>query len=349
MNALVLILTLLGPTPGGTRGTPQSWVHPSTYQLHLNDNIPLSAGNTWAAPDIWLDVNGTVLALTSTSVDGGGTDGDLFTYALGGNAIVSTATWVIPTLTLGGAALAKISSPLDAKLTWNKNDGSTNVCWDFTADGELNLFDGDCASTQDFQVNGIMDVYRIGTDAASDGAFGFRVRDAGSFEFTGAAGNQYGGIFRSEVNNTGSAAFTQVLSDLTGTTGGSGNQYLFEGRRSGAEKFSVDEGGMVLSVVHTETIADDEGGTNATATLTPTSNVVICDCDDANGCDVTMGETGMKSGMIITISCVTATTCEFADTDGVSNLTGAFSCGDDDVLSMKYSVDEWVETSRSDN
>jgi hypothetical protein len=106
---------------------------------------------------------------------------------------------------------------------------------------------------------------------------------------------------------------------------------------------------LLKNGTHTETIADDAGGTHASATLTPTDNFILCDCDDAHGCTITMGETGMASGMRVTIVGETATHCDFADTDGVSNLTGAFQMDDDDTLELMYSVDEWVEVSRSDN
>jgi hypothetical protein len=56
-------------------------------QMHLEDDVLASFGNTAAAPDVWADDNGTYFCLTSTSVDGGGTDGDLFCYTLGGNAL----------------------------------------------------------------------------------------------------------------------------------------------------------------------------------------------------------------------------------------------------------------------
>jgi hypothetical protein len=57
----------------------------------------------------------------------------------------------------------------------------------------------------------------------------------------------------------------------------------------------------------------------------------------------------MVAGMMITIIGETATHCDFADTDGVSNLTGAFEMSDDDTLMLIYAVDEWVELARGNN
>jgi hypothetical protein len=64
-------------------------------QAHFEDDVLLSFGDTAAAPDVWVDDNGTYFCLTSTSVDGGGTDGDLFCYVLGGNALQLDVTTLI--------------------------------------------------------------------------------------------------------------------------------------------------------------------------------------------------------------------------------------------------------------
>jgi hypothetical protein len=58
-----------------------------------------------------------------------------------------------------------------------------------------------------------------------------------------------------------------------------------------------------------------------------------------------MGESGMVSGTHLTIIGETLYHCDFADTDGVSNLGAARVISDDDVLHLIYAVDEWVEVS----
>jgi hypothetical protein len=100
-------------------------------------------------------------------------------------------------------------------------------------------------------------------------------------------------------------------------------------------------------------IADNGGGTNAAATLNPTSNYVFVQCNDAQGCDITMGETNAQSGTLVTIYSSTgaagAGESNFADTAGVSELAGAFAAETNDVLRLFYTGLTWVEISRSNN
>jgi len=98
MTAAILALMIASPSPLILPGLMR---HDSSLQLHLDDDIPASFGNTRAAPDVWFDNNGTTFSFTSTSVDGGGTDGDIFTYTLGTNML----TFPVGTLYLTGASL----------------------------------------------------------------------------------------------------------------------------------------------------------------------------------------------------------------------------------------------------
>lgn len=98
------------------------------------------------------------------------------------------------------------------------------------------------------------------------------------------------------------------------------------------------------------TIADNgNGGTRATSTLTPTTSYVSATCNDGNGCDITLSETGAVDGQILRIVCGTANLCGFADTAGVTELAGAVDLGQYDSLSLLYATDRWIETARSDN
>jgi hypothetical protein len=67
------------------------------------------------------------------------------------------------------------------------------------------------------------------------------------------------------------------------------------------------------------------------------------------GCDVTMGETGVQSGQRVTLVNVSANTVNFADTSGVTELSGSFAAGQWDTLVLEYVTDRWVELSRSNN
>lgn len=52
-------------------------------QLCLEDNEEIYWGGSCSAPDVWADFNATSFCLTSTDIDGGGTDGDLFCHTPG--------------------------------------------------------------------------------------------------------------------------------------------------------------------------------------------------------------------------------------------------------------------------
>jgi hypothetical protein len=100
--------------------------HGSNIQLHLNDNIQLTWGNTSAAPDVWMDNNGTNWAFTSTSVDGAGTDGDLLTYTLGTDELTFVAHPF-----LGDNVQLRIGGSATAPDMWFDHD-TTSTCWTST-------------------------------------------------------------------------------------------------------------------------------------------------------------------------------------------------------------------------
>ncbi|MBI3624231.1 hypothetical protein HY218_01215 [Candidatus Saccharibacteria bacterium] len=97
-------------------------------------------------------------------------------------------------------------------------------------------------------------------------------------------------------------------------------------------------------------VADNGLGTAATATITPSSSYIEINCQDADGCDVTMGEGGETEGnLAILVSVGDGNTINFADTSGVSELAGTFNAGLHDSLTLAYDGTTWVEVSRSNN
>ena len=113
---------------------------------------------------------------------------------------------------------------------------------------------------------------------------------------------------------------------------------------------SITASGLVIaSGLQTVTIADDGAGTSPSATITPTKNRVAIDCQDANNCMVVMGESGIVDGQEVKLIVTSTNTVAFADTAGVSELAGAFTAGTNDVLSLTYLTDRWVEYARSNN
>lgn len=108
--------------------------------------------------------------------------------------------------------------------------------------------------------------------------------------------------------------------------------------------------------VHTGNLQDvlqavtvSAGAGKAALTLSPTETYIEITNEDADGCDVTMSESNIEAGYYITIVNAGTNSLDFADTDGVQNLSAAFTMDADDVLMLRYKTGEWVEVSRSAN
>lgn len=96
-------------------------------------------------------------------------------------------------------------------------------------------------------------------------------------------------------------------------------------------------------------VADTGDGSPATGTLTPTATYVEGTCNDADTCDITMGESSAADGDVLRFVNVGSNTFDFVDTTGVSELAGAAAIGQYDYLELVYTGDRWVECGRSDN
>ena len=109
---------------------------------------------------------------------------------------------------------------------------------------------------------------------------------------------------------------------------------------------------LALNMFRTGTaraVLDTGDGSKGMATLTPTAGTYKVDCQDTDGCDITLGETSMEEGYPLDIVCISSNTCDFADTAGVSELAGAASLGLKDSLTLKYLDGGWIKFHRSDN
>jgi len=147
----------------------------------------------------------------------------------------------------------------------------------------------------------------------------------------------HGYVERNGAGGTTTTAYGGFFQKATVTAGTLTNDYAL----------GID--GRMRALVDARTIADDGAGTNAVLTLNPTSSNVEITCNDTNGCDITMGETGVLDGTIVRIVNVSTNTVNFADTAGVSEIAGAFAAGQYDALSLEYVVNTWVEIARSNN
>lgn len=108
-------------------------------------------------------------------------------------------------------------------------------------------------------------------------------------------------------------------------------------------------GGYVVNGASAVVGTDDGAGTNRAVTISVASGHVTLDCQDTNGCDVTLSETSALSGMSMCVVMIGTGTCNFADTAGVSETAGAFAAGQYDSICYRYISDRWVEMSRSNN
>jgi hypothetical protein len=107
--------------------------------------------------------------------------------------------------------------------------------------------------------------------------------------------------------------------------------------------------GKVIATSQAVTVADSGNGSAATATVTPSSSFIELTCSDADGCTMTMSETGATDGQVVTIVNVSANAATFADTSSVTEAAGSFAAGQWDAITYRYVVDRWVEVSRSNN
>lgn len=136
--------------------------------------------------------------------------------------------------------------------------------------------------------------------------------------------------------NIGAAATTLNLGANTGTTSVDNNLFVEDRIRLGAQTLTVADNG--------------NGGTAATSTLTPTASYVKVVCNDANGCDITMGEGSATDGDTLVVVNTTANNANFTNTAGVSQLTASpFNVNQYDNITFLYVTDRWIETARSNN
>lgn len=108
---------------------------------------------------------------------------------------------------------------------------------------------------------------------------------------------------------------------------------------------------LIINSVDAQTCAAGVGKSALTITPTVSSYVEITNAD-VDGCDITIGETGISVGTLVTLCVVSnaGLTVDFADTAGVTELAGAFAANIDDCLTLRYgNTTTWREVSRSAN
>lgn len=184
------------------------------------------------------------------------------------------------------------------------------------------------------------------SEYGTSGNGGFRISpgtDHGRHVIIGAAANNQNDYLHGAA--TGSEVPLYIHSSTAAAT--STNEYLKLVHDGTNGVISTGTGSVVMaSQVAYGTQAITPSGA---ATLTPTKSFVTCSCSAGGGCAITMGESGITSGQIVTIVNIGTNVCSFADTSGVSELAGAFSAGQYDQIRMIYVTDRWLEVGRSNN
>lgn len=91
------------------------------------------------------------------------------------------------------------------------------------------------------------------------------------------------------------------------------------------------------------TVADSGDGSPAAGTVTTTSEVVHVTCSDADGCALTLSETGAVSGAKVFIVNIGTNSLTIADSAGVQETTGALTLGANDNVWFCYVPSAWVQ------
>ena len=161
----------------------------------------------------------------------------------------------------------------------------------------------------------------------------------------GAAEISAGAVGTSEITNN-SVTSTDLADDITVSTLVADTIFV-------TDLFNAEFLNLGSSVV-TDIPDNGNGATAATFTLDSLEAYAYLglNCQDANGCNVTLGN-DFFDGDVMTVYNAGTNAVNFADTSGVSELAGAFAMGQWDTLQLIYRdndvTDAWIETSRSNN
>jgi hypothetical protein len=281
-----------------------------------------------------LAFSGTSFGLTFDSGGGGSSPSDITNssgWAVSGtNVYVATTTNKVGIGTASPGYDLEISKSQNAPTAMRVINGQTGST---LADARLEIASGSSTGGDPllfYQVGGSYS-FVLGVDASDSGKF-----KIAKSTFVGGA-NTYFTLDTSGSVGIGTQSPATKLHVSSGVL-------TLDGSAAG-----FSNSGYMVYVASAITIADNGGGTAAAYTLTPIASYNKITCSDANGCDVTMGESGMIDGTIIRVVNVGTNVANFADTSGVSELTAAFAAGQWDFISFMYTTDRWSEIARSNN
>jgi hypothetical protein len=324
-RALVLLLALVScaPPEGSTQMTAAAWSPSSAAIRAVLARLPGSPFGSAApvGPDV--SVTGDITADQFFSTNPASTT--VPSYGLKDNASV---IWS-PTGTGSG--------------NYIKCNSSSAICttsasyFGFSGGSPTVYYNGFYADSANGRVNIIQQQSQIDTSIACNATAGGQCLIGGTTIADGTAG-----VVSTVLFNWGTGLVVGA-----GNSSGNGSVTVSKLKLNGDGMLTT--AGRSVNTVQAVTVADDGAGTAATNTLTPSSSYVSYTCSDANGCTITVSETGAVDGSLVRIVNASANTCNFADTSGVTELTGAFAMGQWDTLTLLYATDRWVEIARSNN
>lgn len=187
-----------------------------------------------------------------------------------------------------------------------------------------------------------LDITAAGTAQASKALITDASIDIGGLRNVTATGTVQG------ANVTATAALTGATAVLGGGFGSSGISTTDAGNLSMDGALVV--GGVAEFKVASVTVADDGAGTKPAGAIPITAPIALCECNDATGCTMSIAEPTVTSGYgrYLTIISTGTGNCEFADSAGVLELSGAVVLDAPDVLSLVYANSAWHMLSNPD-
>jgi hypothetical protein len=125
--------------------------------------------------------------------------------------------------------------------------------------------------------------------------------------------------------------------------------WLLGAAPAGAQTFGDVNAQRFVYRLATNTIASNGTGTAASGTITVNnSSYTEIDCQDPDGCTITVSETGAREGQTLTLVNVGSNTCTYAYSSGVLEIVeSSYSQFQYYTLTLQYIGDRWVEMARS--
>lgn len=111
---------------------------------------------------------------------------------------------------------------------------------------------------------------------------------------------------------------------------------------AGGTNGAVIHGTMQSDTPQAVTCTDSGDGNHGALTITASSSFVRVTNNDANGCNITLSETGAVDGQFLEVWNVSANHLDIADSDAVQELSGAIVLATWQHMLCRYTTDRWM-------